>query len=171
MATERGPKLGQQAAREAIEADAQCSTAWAALGLAQHRLHHRDEAEVSLSRALALDPNDIYAQSAMVALLQDLRQDGKAEALVGLLAHHAGAEDLVASVHDEARRRRLGRIMVERKADPESTPREPRSYFWIWILAAATTVGLLFSLVGPSSLPLALAVAVALLILLHRLLD
>jgi Tfp pilus assembly protein PilF len=171
MATERGPKLGEQAARDAVEADPASSTAWAALGLSQHRLHRRSEADASLRRALALDPNDIYAQSAMVALLQDQRQDGKAEALVGLLEGHAGAEDLVAAVREEAKRRRIGRMLVERKANPDSVARRPRSYFWIWILAAATLVGLLFSVVGPANLPLALAAAAVLLFFLHLVLD
>ena len=74
MASERGPRPGELAAKAAVEADANSSTAWAALGLAQFRLHRRREAEASLRRALQLNPNDIYAQSAMVALLQDLRR-------------------------------------------------------------------------------------------------
>ena len=56
-----------------------------ALGLAQFRLHRRQEAEVSLTRALQLDPNDPYAQSVMAMLLQDQRQDSKAVALAVLL--------------------------------------------------------------------------------------
>ena len=74
MATERGPKLAEAAAHAAIEADAASSTAWAALGLAQFRLHRRGDAEASLRRALELNPNDIYAQSAMVTLLQEQRR-------------------------------------------------------------------------------------------------
>ena len=127
MATERGPKLGKEAAEAAIEADADSSTAWAALGLAQFRLHRRAEAEASLRRALELNPNDIYAQSAMVTLLQDRHEDSKAEALAGLLEEHAGAEDLVAAVRDEAKRRRIGRMLVERKVDVDAPPRQPRS--------------------------------------------
>jgi Tfp pilus assembly protein PilF len=171
MATERGPRLGQQAAETAVEADASSSTAWAALGLAQYRLHRRDEAEASLRRALELNPNDIYAQSAMVTLLQDRRQDKQAEALAGLLEEHAGTEDLVAAVRDEAKRRRIGRMLVERKVDIDSPPRQPRSYVWVWVLAAATLVGLLFSLFGRMHLPVVLVFAVILLLVLHRLLD
>jgi Tfp pilus assembly protein PilF len=171
MATERGPKLGKQAAEAAVEADADSSTAWAALGLAQYRLHRRAEAEASLRRALELNPNDIYAQSAMVTLLQDRRQDSQAEALVGLLEEHAGTEDLVASVRDEAKRRRIGRMLVERKVDVDAPPRESRSYFWIWVLAVATLVGLLYSFFGPMYLPVVLVFAVILLLVLHKLFD
>ena len=74
MATKRGPRLAEEAAREAVEADEKSSIAWAALGLAEYRLHRRREAEADLRRALKLDPNDIYAQSAMVVLLQEQRQ-------------------------------------------------------------------------------------------------
>ena len=171
MATERGPKLAKEAAEAAVEADANSSTAWAALGLAQYRLHRRAEAEASLRRALELNPNDIYAQSAMVTLLQDRRQDSKAEALVGLLEEHAGTEELVAAVRDEAKRRQIGRMLVERKVDVDAPPREPRSYFWIWVLAAATLVGLLFSFFGPMYLPVVLLFAVILLFVLHQLID
>ena len=171
MATERGPKLAKEAAQAAVEADANSSTAWAALGLAQYRLHRRAEAEASLRRALRLNPNDIYAQSAMVTLLQDRRQDSKAEALVGLLEERAGTEELVAAVRDEAKRRQIGRMLVERKVDVDAPPPEPRNYFWIWALAVATLVGLLFSFFGPMYLPIVLTFAVILLIVLHRLID
>jgi len=171
MATERGPKLGKEAAEAAVEADADSSTAWAALGLAQYRLHRRVEAEASLRRALELNPNDIYAQSAMVTLLQDRRQDSRAEALVGLLEEHAGTEDLVAAVRDEAKRRRIGRMLVERKVDVDSPPREPRSAVWIWVLAAATLVGILLSFFGPMYLPIVLGLTVVLLLVLYKLLG
>ena len=132
MANERGPKLAEQSAREAIEADAGSSTAWAALGLAQFRLRRRDEADASLRRALELNPDDIYAQSAMVALLQDRGDDRRAEALVGLLQEHAGTEELVASVRDEAKQRRIARMLMERKVDLDQLVAEPRHYGWIW---------------------------------------
>jgi Tfp pilus assembly protein PilF len=171
MASERGPKLGKEAADAAVEADAASSTAWAALGLAQYRLHRRAEAEASLRRALELNPNDIYAQSAMVTLLQDRRQDGRAEALVGLLAEHAGTEDLVAAVRDEAKRRKIGRMLVERKVDVDAPPRESRSALWVWVIAAATLVGLLYSFFGVMYLPIVLVFAVILVLVLHKLID
>ncbi len=171
MATERGPKLGKEAAEAAVEADAGSSTAWAALGLAQFRLHRRTEAETSLRRALELNPNDIYAQSAMVTLLQDRGEDGKAEALAGLLEEHAGAEDLVAAVHQEAKRRRIGRMLVERKVDIDAPPRQPRSAAWVWVLAVATLIGVLFSFFGPLYLPIVLFVGIVLVVVLYKLLD
>jgi Tfp pilus assembly protein PilF len=171
MATERGPKLAKEAAEAAIDADSGSSTAWAALGRAQYRLHARADAEASLCRALALNPNDIYAQAAMVELLQELRKDGKAEALAGLLKEHAGTEDMIAAVRDEAKRRQIGRMLVERKIDPDAPPSEPRTYFWMWVIAAATLVGLLFSFFGLIYLPIVLLFAAVLMFILHRLID
>lgn len=171
MATERGPKLGEQAAKAALDADAESSTAWAALGRAQYRLHRHAEAEASLRRALELDPNDIYAQAEMVAFLHDRRQDGKAEALAGILEEHAGTEDLVASVRDEAKRRQVARMLVERKVDVDAPVSQPRSHLWVWMLAAATLIGLLILLLGPKALPGVLVFAVVVMILLYRLLD
>jgi Tfp pilus assembly protein PilF len=171
MATERGPKLAKEAGEAAVEADANSSTAWAALGLAQYRLHRRTEAEAALRRALELNPNDIYAQSAMVTLLQDRRQDGKAQALVGLLEEHAGTEDLVAAVRDEAKRRQIDRMLVERKVDIAGPPREPRSNAWAWTLAAGALIGLVFSLLGPLYLPFIVAFAVVFALVLYKLLD
>ncbi|MFZ1932755.1 MAG: tetratricopeptide repeat protein [Thermoguttaceae bacterium] len=171
MATERGPKLAEAAAHAAIEADAASSTAWAALGLAQFRLHRRGDAEASLRRALELNPNDIYAQSAMVTLLQDQREDSKAEALAGLLAEHAGAEDLVAAVRDEAKRRRIGRMLVERKVDLDAAPRPPRTAAWAWVFAVAVLIALLCWFFGPRYWPIVLAIAAVLVIVLYKLLD
>lgn len=171
MATERGPKLAKEAAETAVEADAHSSTAWAALGLAQYRLHHRVEAEASLRRALELNPNDIYAQSAMVTLLQDRRQDGKAQALVGLLEAHVGTEDLISAVRDEAKRRQIDRMLVERKVDIAGPPREAQGHVWAWTLAAATLVGLVFAILDPLYLPFIVVFAIVLAIILHKLLD
>jgi Tfp pilus assembly protein PilF len=171
MATERGPKLAKQAAEDAIQADPRSSTAWAALGKAQYRLHRRDQAEASLRRALELNPNDIYAQAAMVMLLQDRRQDGQAEALVGLLEEYAGTEEMVAAVRDEAKQRQIGRMLVERKVDVDGLPSEPRSFLWVWVLAVALLVGVLFSFFGWMYLPIVLTFAVIFVIVLHRLID
>ena len=66
-------------------------------------MHRRTEAEASLQHALTLNPNDIYAQSAMVALLKEQGQDSQAQALAGLLTEHAGAEDLADSLREEAK--------------------------------------------------------------------
>ncbi len=163
LATERGPKPAEQAAQAAIEADAESSTAWAALGLAQFRLHRRGQAEASLRRALQLNPNDLYAQSAMVTLLQDQHDDAKAQALAGLIGEHAGTEELVAAVRDDAKQRRIARMLVERKVDLHELIDEPRSYRWIWLLAAG---GLVAMLVYPMSSWLSAAVLVVTLFLL-----
>ena len=171
LAVERGPKVGEQAARDAIRADADSSTAWAALGRAQFRLHQFDEAETSLRRAMTLNPNDIYAQSAMLALLQERRQDERAEPLVDLLAAHAGTEEMLAVVRNEAKQRQIDRMLVERRVPIAEPPHAPSSAAWIWLLAGMTLVGLLFAIVSPAYLPLIVVFAVALLFLLHRLLS
>lgn len=167
MANQRGPKLAEAVAREAVEADAQSSTAWAALGLTLFRLHRRDEATTSLRRALALNPNDIYAQSAMAALLQDRRDDRGAEALVHLLQEHAGTEEFVASVRDEARQRKIARMLMERKVDPEQMVSEPKSYGWIWLLGGGTFLAIFAYLFDPWAPAVVVGLTVVLLVLLR----
>ena len=171
MANQRGPKLAEQAAKEAIEADADSSTAWAALGQAQFRLHRRAEAEASLRRALELNPNDIYAQSAMVALLQDRRDDAKAEALVGLLEEHAGTEDLIASVRDDAKQRQIARMLLERKVDLEGLDRQPRRYGWIWLLGGGTLFAIASAFLDPRAPVVVVLITLFLLVLLRKWLD
>lgn len=171
MATERGPKLGEDAAREAIDADPHSATAWAALGQAQFRLHRRDDAEKSLSEALRLNPNDIYAQSAMITLLQDQHKDAKAEALAGLLEEHTGTEEMVAAVRREAKQRRVSRMLVERNTDPEDAVSERRSFAWIWLLGGGTLVSMLMFIIDARLSYIAIATVVVLLILLRKWLD
>ena len=171
MASERGPKLAEQAARTALEADNNSSTAWAALGLAQYRLHRLAEAEASLRRALELNPNNIYAVSAMVGLLQDQRKDDKAEALVSMLKDEAGAEDVVESVHRQAKQRRIAGMLVQRKVDLDTAVGEPRSYRWIWLLGATAFVTLMLCLIDVRWLYAAPAIALLLLLFLRRWLD
>ena len=171
MATERGPKLAEEAAAEALDADPTSATAWAAMGLAQFRLHQRGDAEESLQQALRLNPNDLYAQSAMVTLLQDRHEDAQAEALADLLAEHPGAEELAATVHREAKHRRVARMLVEREGDLEQTSAEPRSYGWIWMLGGAALIALMFFVIDPRISYVLIALAVVLLIVLWRWLD
>ncbi len=168
MATERGPKLAETAARQAIEADAASSTAWAALGSAQRRLHRRADAEESLRRALRLNPNDIYAQSAMVTLLQEQRRDAKAEALADLLKEHQGTEEFVKSVQEEAKQRRLARILVERKIDLQSLVHERNHHRWIGLLGAAAFVALFAYFISPWLSAIVIGLALLLLVVLHR---
>jgi Tfp pilus assembly protein PilF len=171
MASERGPKLAQEAAQAAVDADERSSTAWAALGLAQYRLHRFAEAEASLRRALQLNPNDIYAVSAMVGLLQDQRKDDKAEALVSMLKGQAGTEEVVESVQQQARERRIAGMLVQRKVDLDTAVGEPRRYRWIWLLGATAFVTLMLCLVDRRWLYAAPAIALVLLVLLRRWLD
>jgi Flp pilus assembly protein TadD len=171
MASKRGPKLAEDAARTALTADAESSTAWAALGLAQYRLHRLAEAEASLRRALALNPDDIYAISAMVGLLQDQRKNDKAEALVSMLKNEAGAEELVEAVRQEAKERRIAGMLVERKVDLDAMTSEPRSYRWIWLLGAAAFVALLLCLLDRRWLYAVPVLALILLFVLRRWLD
>jgi Tfp pilus assembly protein PilF len=143
LANERTPKAAENAAKIAIEANDSSSTAWAALGLAQFRMHRRPDAEISLRRALELNPNDIYAQSAMVALLNEQGKDAQAQALAGLLTEHAGAEDLADSLREEAKERKLAAMLLERNIDinaPAPAVDDPR-LFWIAIITAGIFVG------------------------------
>lgn len=140
MANERGPRLAEEAAKEAVDADDGSSTAWAALGLAQHRLHRRNEAEASLRRALRLDPNNFYAQSAMVVLLQECRQDAKAEALAGLLKDVAGTEDFVESVRQEAKQRQIAGMLVERQALPQPPDDDSPRRRAVWLVTMAIII-------------------------------
>jgi len=137
MAQQRGPRPAEQAARAAIDADPSNSTAWAALGMAQYRLHQYREAERSLCEALRLDPNDIYAQSAMAVLLQQTGRDDQAVAITRLLEDVRGTEDFVQSVRRGAQQRRLARMLADRNVMPELPERESASYAWVWALAIA----------------------------------
>jgi len=149
MASRRGPKLAMEIARTAIEADENSSTAWAAMGLTEYRLRHHRQAGTSLRRALRLDPNNLYAQSAMIALLQDQREDTKAEALAHLLEDVPGAEDLVESVYSEAKRRRVAGILIERNVIPE--PKEPStvSPAVIWMILIVCIAVVLYAVIRP----------------------
>ena len=113
MACARGPRLGEEAARAAIAADGKSATAWAALGIAQYRMHRPKEAEESLKQALALDSDNPRAQWGMVLLLQDKGEHAQADALASFLEHNAGAEQFVADVHREAQRRKRRKTAEE----------------------------------------------------------
>lgn len=155
MAAERGPRLAEDAALEAVAADENSSTAWAALGLSQLRLHRRDDAEQSLRRALQHDPNDPYAQYAMTRLLQDRRADSDAVHLASLLQETPGAQALVDEIRREAKQRQVARKLVERGAYP-TLERHDRPYRpWFWLVAAVVVIFVLLMTVQPST-PLAI---------------
>lgn len=142
MASERGPRPAEEAAKEAIDASPESSTAWAALGLAQFRLHRLRDAEKSLQRALRLDPNDRCAQAAMAEMLHDRRHDRQALALTRLLEDAPGNEALIRSIRAEAKQRQLASKLVERAAWP-GAPRAGIGSIWSWIvLWAVLTAGL-----------------------------
>ena len=174
MASQRGPRLAERAARQAVDADRTSSTAWAALGLVQYRLHRRQDAEVSLRRALELDPNDLYAQSAMVVLLQDQRKDSQAEALADLLTDNPGTEEFVESVREEAKQRQIARMLVERGALPEAASGESprRRTMWLAIIVVVTAgICLLFVPGLPATTALCVIFPLLVLWCLRRLLD
>jgi Tfp pilus assembly protein PilF len=158
MAQERGPKLAEDAAREAIAANKNSSTAWAALGRAQFRLHRFPEAEACLQRALKLDPNDPYAQQAMMDLLHQRRQDNKAVALASLLQDTPGTEQLVETVRSEVKSRQIARKLLERRAIPEPNYDNPRQR-WNWLFVAAFLMTGMLLLLQPAK-PLAFAICV-----------
>lgn len=118
MASARGPRLAEQAARKAIDADEKSPTAWAALGMAQWRLHRRKQARESLGQALKLDPNSARAQSAMMLLLEDQRDDRNALALARILEDTPGTEQIIEAVRRAAKQRQLVRRLAERQMPP-----------------------------------------------------
>jgi len=169
MAAARGPRLAEAAANQAVCTDHQCAAAWAALGLAQFRLHRRRAAEASLKRALELDANDPYAQAAMLVLLCDRREYAQAAALAELLKDSRGTEEFIAvrlfllscgfpdiavteefveTIENEARKRQVGRELIERGA-----LREPTYYadspwrFWLCLLLSVVIVAGLVALI------------------------
>jgi Tfp pilus assembly protein PilF len=152
MASERGPRLAEDAALEAVGMNDKSSTAWAALGLAQFRLRRRRDAEASLTRALELDPNDPYAQSVMANLLHDRHDDGQALALTRLLEDTPGTEELVGRLRREAKQRQVAKMLVERGVQlPRDVP-QGRFARWVWSLLTAGVVLALCVAVWPHTL-------------------
>ena len=148
MANERGPRLGEEAARQAISVHAESSTAWAALGVAQHRLRRLKDAERSLCQALRCDPNDVRAQSALIVLLQGRGRDDQVLALARLLDGIPGTEEFIESVRREARGRQMNRLLIERGIASDQVEREQKRRAWLgWIaISAFVFAGLLLLL-------------------------
>lgn len=147
MASQRGPRLAETAAQQAVQADEASSTAWTALGLAQYRLRRRGEAERSFRRALELDPKDLQAQAAMATLLQEQGKDAQAEVLAELLDGSPGTQQLVESIRRQAKQRQIAKMLVERNALPEPPAGQPprRSVAWLLfgLMMIAGMLGLL----------------------------
>jgi Tfp pilus assembly protein PilF len=147
MACERGPKLGEDAARQAIACNERSATAWAALGIAQYRQHQRDAAEASLMRALKIDSENARAQWGMIRLLQDKGQHAKAEALASFLRQAPGGAAFADQVHRAASRQRVVAKLFDRPGVAEEISRrqdrfEPYLPWMVWALVLAMIVGL-----------------------------
>jgi Flp pilus assembly protein TadD len=149
LASARAPKPAEQAAQNALAADANSATAWAALGMAQFRMHRRAEAEESLRRALTLNPQDVAAQSAMVLLLQEQGRNVQAEILADRLEAHPGTEELVETVRQQAKHRRLAARLIARRLPVESAPAGNFRRLWIGVLLTAAVVGGMLFLAFP----------------------
>ncbi len=150
LACERGSKLAVAASEEALRADSDSALAWASLGLVQLRQHRLHAARESLRRALELDPNDVHAQSVMLALLKEQGDDAQAEALVEVMGERPETEELIEEVRADSHRRRLGKALLERKAIRESLLAEPRDRRWFWLGAIALLmVGMFFAVPRP----------------------
>jgi Tfp pilus assembly protein PilF len=146
MACERGPRLGEEAARKALAADKSSATAWAALGIAQYRMHHYRDAESSLRRALALDPNNPRAQWGMVLLLKDRGEHTRADALASFLRQTPGAAAFADAVHDEAAKRlAVERLYERRTAEAPAVVRRGREGDRVlqWAVALVAILGLI----------------------------
>ncbi len=151
MAVERGSRLAEDAALEAVAANETSSTAWAALGLAQLRLRERRPAEESLNRALKLDPGDPYAQSVMISLLRDQNKNVKAEAMLSLLEETSGTQDMVEKIRREVISGRLARLSIERGLDAIEPKNPGRCFGWAWLAVTATFVGSLCFVFRPAT--------------------
>lgn len=138
MAWERGPRPAELAARAALAANERSADAWAALGLAQHRMHRNDVAETSLKRALQLDPNNSMAQSAMVLLLRDQHQDTKAAALVEVMQDEPTNAGFVEAMRKDLNQRKAVRKLLERPEVQAELMRERglphRTVAWLMVL-------------------------------------
>ncbi|MDY0166751.1 MAG: tetratricopeptide repeat protein [Thermoguttaceae bacterium] len=167
LACERGSKLAAAASEEAIRADQQSALAWAALGLVQLRQHRLPVARESLRRALKIDPNDVHAQSIMLALLKEQGNDAQAEALVDVMGERPETEELIQEVRAESHRRRLEKALLEREAVRDSILAEPRDRRWFWLAAIAAVLIVFFLLLPrPGALAALLCVLIPLLMLL-----
>ncbi len=149
LACERGSKLAAAASEEALRADQHSALAWAALGLVQLRQHRLPVARESLRRALEIDPNDVHAQSVMLALLQEQGNDAQAEALVEVMGERPETEELIREVRAESHRRRLEKSLLEREAIRHSLLAEPRDRRWFWLAAIAVLIGVFFFALPP----------------------
>jgi tetratricopeptide (TPR) repeat protein len=102
LASERGPKVAEEIAREAVAARPDRADAWAALGFAQYRMHQTREAEESFREALAREPDNPRAMVYMAELLNRTGRPERAAALAGLLKDNPDAADVAGRLQREA---------------------------------------------------------------------
>jgi len=156
MACERGPRPAEQAAEDALRADPHSSISLAALALAQLRQNQFSLAEQTLGRAEEMEADDVHLQAVRIALLEKQGRNAEAERLAERMAGQPGTEELVDSVRDEARRRRVSRTLLERRAVQQALLRrvEPRRGwptvlgFFVLALVVLGVTGALFPTVG-----------------------
>ncbi|MHC4716912.1 MAG: tetratricopeptide repeat protein [Planctomycetota bacterium] len=115
MATECGPRLGEQASLEAVEADPESSYAWTALGIAQLRQHRHAEAESSLRRAVQLDKDNAWAKMNLAVLLDRIGKEAEARALVRLLEDDPEAKGFVAAQREADRDKQVALRLLDRQ--------------------------------------------------------
>ncbi len=149
MVQYRGPRLALEAAQRAHQADPKNSVGWSLLAAAQLRMHQYQEAEFSLRQALALDPNNVQAQSLMAKLLLLKGKQDQALALSQLLEDDAEARPIAEWIRREVKKRDLERILVERALDMSAHRPDPgvflrfRLMWWIVAYVGALAVALL----------------------------
>lgn len=165
LAFERGPRIAEEIAQQAVRLAPDSSTAWAALGLAQLRRHRLKEAEVSLGKALRLDPNDPCAQCAMLFLLREERQNEKALALSKILEDTPGTEAIVNSIRREATRRMIATKLVERGVELGSA-RQSVNWFRpiVWVIGLLVALWMTFVFQAKDTLTIGLCLGIPLLV-------
>ena len=150
LASQRGPKLGEEIAREAIAARPDSPDAWAALGFAQYRMHRLREAEESFREALLRQPDHPRAMIYMSRLLNRTGRPDRAAALAELLEDNPDAAGIALKLQLEAIKHMdmLGAPSdaADRPADRPEAPARP-AFDWghfarTYVRAAGWAVGI-----------------------------
>jgi cytochrome c-type biogenesis protein CcmH/NrfG len=146
MVQHRGPKLALEAAERAQRSDPGNSVGWSLLAAAQLRMHQYQDAENSLRRALALNPNNTQAQSLMAKLLLLKGKQDQALALSHLLEDDAETKAIAEWIRREVKKRDLERILVERALDMTARRPDPGIFIRLrlmgWIVAYIGALGI-----------------------------
>jgi len=157
MAAECSATLGERAAIEAVEADADSSYSWTALGIAQLRRHRHAEAETSLNRAVQLDADNAWAKMNLAVVLEKMGKHGTAQALLKLLHDDPQAQGFVAAARQAGTGSAVKRPRTDRagyvKRFSGSSGARTWTYHAKWIipalLAGGTAIGLVAALGAP----------------------